>query len=527
VPFSSWLRKRTSPRAARRQAPSRPAASRFRPRLEALEDRALPSTYTAASVKDLIADINAANRAGGTNTIVLAPDTTFDLTAVNNTTNGANGLPVIGGKGGHLTIVTLAGSGDTIGRSTAAGTPAFRLFDVAAGSSLTLENVTLQNGLAQGTGSAADGGAVYNQGGLILNGVTVQNNTAQGSNGADGVVASTLKSNQSIDSLNGQPGADAAGGGIWSSGSVTLQGGTALQGNQALGGRGGAAGWLSDGTTGNGGGGGSGLGGGLYEAGGSVSGAGATLASNTASGGDGGALSPPFNGLSPHFAGGGGSGSGGGLYVAGGTLGLSSVTVESNEAVGGAGGYGSDAQYDLFPGRGGDGSGGGIFVAGGTATLDAVGLSSNFAGGGTGGGDVAGPTGSGGDGFGGGLDVAAGTVTMTNATVSGNRASGGDNAWAGFSINPIPGYGEGGGIYNAGTLTLSGCTTSGNTAQGDFYYGPAVNGEGGGIYNAASGALGVTSGSAVTDNSAASGADLYNLGRANTSSDSTVGVIGP
>jgi len=522
--LTSWLRTRTANRFRQGSAQHRPAAPRLRPRLEALEDRMLPSTYTAGSVKDLIADLNAANRTGGANTIILAPNTTFDLTAVNNTTNGANGLPVIGGNKASLTII---GNGDTIERSTASGTPAFRLFDVASGDALTLENVTLQNGLAQGASSAADGGAIYNQGELSLSGVTVQNNVAQGSNGADGVIESRLKSSQTVDILNGQAGADAAGGGIWSSGSVALQGGTTLQGNQALGGRGGAAGWLAGGTAGNGGAGGSGFGGGLYEARGSVNGSGATLASNTASGGDGGTLSPPFNGLSPHFAGAGGSGSGGGLYVAGGTLGLGSVSVQSNSALGGGGGYGSDAQLDLFPGRGGDGSGGGVSVAGGTATLDTVGLLWNFAGGGTGGGAIAGPTGSGGDGFGGGLYVAAGTVTMTNTTVSDNWASGGDNAWDGFAISPIPGYGEGGGIYNAGTLTLSGCTISYNVAQGDFYFGPAVNGEGGGIYTAASGTLDVTNGSTVISNHAASGADLYNLGTADISSDSTVGVIGP
>jgi hypothetical protein len=48
-------------------------AHRRRPRLslERLEDRALPSNYTAGSVADLIADINAANTAGGSNTITL------------------------------------------------------------------------------------------------------------------------------------------------------------------------------------------------------------------------------------------------------------------------------------------------------------------------------------------------------------------------------------------------------------------------------------------------------------------------
>src|SRR5262249_38725916 len=85
-----------------------------RPRItvERLEERGLPSNYAAASVSDLIADINAANQAGGSNTITLTAPTTapYVLTAVDNSTDGTNGLPVIAGKD-NLTIV---GNGDTI-----------------------------------------------------------------------------------------------------------------------------------------------------------------------------------------------------------------------------------------------------------------------------------------------------------------------------------------------------------------------------------------------------------------------------
>jgi hypothetical protein len=51
----------------------------------------------AASAADLIQDIGLANQTGGTNTITLtAPNTSaYTLTAVGNTTDGANGLPVI------------------------------------------------------------------------------------------------------------------------------------------------------------------------------------------------------------------------------------------------------------------------------------------------------------------------------------------------------------------------------------------------------------------------------------------------
>ena len=62
---------------------------------------------------------------------------------------------------------------------------------MAAGASLTLQNLTLQGGLAAGAGVSAEGGAIYNQGALTLNGVTVQNNIAQGSSGTFGRAGQT------------------------------------------------------------------------------------------------------------------------------------------------------------------------------------------------------------------------------------------------------------------------------------------------------------------------------------------------
>src|SRR5262249_36812195 len=104
--FFSWLRYRISTQARQRLAQRQATAPRFRPRVEALEERTLLSNYSAASVSDLIADIKAANKAGGASTITLtAPvPSPYVLTAVNNTTNGANGLPVMAsGKGANLT----------------------------------------------------------------------------------------------------------------------------------------------------------------------------------------------------------------------------------------------------------------------------------------------------------------------------------------------------------------------------------------------------------------------------------------
>ena len=137
-----------------------PAARRrggAHPGLERLEDRTVPSSFTAASVSGLVADINAANATGGSNTITLVAGTTFNLTAADNTTDGATGLPVIAATD-NLSIV---GNGDVIQRSTATGTPAFRLFDVASGASLALANLTLQGGSALQYQKEGQGGAHF------------------------------------------------------------------------------------------------------------------------------------------------------------------------------------------------------------------------------------------------------------------------------------------------------------------------------------------------------------------------------
>jgi hypothetical protein len=314
-------------RPARRSQSQRPGG---RLGLEQLEDRLTPSNFTAASVSDLIADISAANKQGGANMITLAANTTFVLTTVNNTTNGANGLPVIT-NGDNLTIV---GNGDTIERSTAivggSEAPAFRLFDVANAGALTLESLTLENGLAMGSKAAAQGGAIYNQGTLVLNGATVQGNAARGSAASSG-------------GRNGGNGQDAAGGGIWSNGSLTLENGTTVKSNGAVGGTGGN-GHGSDVAAGAGGNGGNGLGGGVYVAGGTVTLTDATLTGNTAEGGFGGA------GVTYGKS---GDGFGGGLYVASGTVSLHNDTVTSNTAKG-------TTNY-----------GGGLDLAGGTVYLDA------------------------------------------------------------------------------------------------------------------------------------------------------------
>ena len=72
----------------RRRGRKRPAS-----RWSRSNARALLTSYTAAGVSDLIADITAANTNGGANTITLTAATTapYVLTTVNNTTDGAHG----------------------------------------------------------------------------------------------------------------------------------------------------------------------------------------------------------------------------------------------------------------------------------------------------------------------------------------------------------------------------------------------------------------------------------------------------
>jgi hypothetical protein len=338
----------------------------------------------------------------------------------------------------------------------------------------------LQNGVAQGPGAAADGGAIYNQGSLTLIGGTVQNNAAVGTNGANGVVA---RQKSLSSSNNGQAGGDAAGGAIWSSGSMTLEEGTVIQGNQALGGQGGEGGECLScnlgSLLGSGGAGGGGFGGGLFQAGGSVNVANATLTDNTAAGGAGGDLRPdPLADDQVASPGVGGIGAGGGLYAAGGTLKLSDVTVQSNQALGATGG---GLAHFRLSGTGGAAYGGGIDVAGGTATLTLIDLLANVAQGGTGGtGSNFGFGGNGGNAFGGGLYVGGGSLTLTNDTVTGNEASGGNVGQD--NLGPLPeccypvpnpGTAAGGGIEigSPATVVLDSYTVANttNNNQSDIY----------------------------------------------------------
>jgi hypothetical protein len=461
---------------------------RFRLRLETLEDRTLLSGGITTTT-GLISAIKSANTAGGSTTITLASNTTFDFTSPYNSSQ--NALPVITGN------ITIQGSGDIIERT---GTTPFRFFDVASGGSLTLQNVTLTGGLVQGTGTAADGGAVFSSGTLNLSGVTVKSNMAQGSNGPNGTVSHR----------SGGKGVSANGGGLYVAGGTVTLNNDILSNNAAVGGKGGNGVHTGSGvhTGGTGGNGGAGSGGGMYVAGGTVTLNGDTLSSNKADGGNGGHGFPSGGsggnggagaggglyvadgavtlngdnlrgntaaggkgGNGGFIDGGGGSGAagaGGSLYVAAGSVTLTNDTLSGNDTHGGSGGNGTSFLGFAFPGgSGGAGSGGGLYVAGGTVTLNGDTLSSNKADGGNGGKGVAPGGGSGGAGSGGGLYVAGGTVTLNGDTLSGNKADGGNGGVASNRLGGSGGAGSGGGLYvAAGSVALINDTLSGNDANG-------------------------------------------------------------
>jgi hypothetical protein len=157
---------------------------------------------TVSNVTQLIGDINYADQVGGTFTINLQPNTTFDLDLVTNST------PIIAGN------VTIVGNGSTIQRE--ANNPnayQARLFEVGRGSSLTLEQVTLQNGYVY----ASYGGAIYNSGTLTISNCTLSANTSFD----DSIYLTSLRGGQ--------------GGAIYNNGGTVIIESSTLSGNLATG----------------------------------------------------------------------------------------------------------------------------------------------------------------------------------------------------------------------------------------------------------------------------------------------------
>jgi hypothetical protein len=129
----------------------------------------------ACDTNELINAINMANSNSEADTLNLEAGCTYILTAVDNTADGANGLPSI------VSQITINGDGATIERRSVA--PAFRIFYVAAGGDLRLNELTISNGLASGTDLGGNGGGIFNRGTLELTNSTVSGNRARNAGG--------------------------------------------------------------------------------------------------------------------------------------------------------------------------------------------------------------------------------------------------------------------------------------------------------------------------------------------------------
>jgi hypothetical protein len=533
--FPSWLRNPGPNRPPRGRAHRHPAP-RFRPRFEALEDRAVPSTLTVTNTLDnwssgsLRSEIGVAQSG---DTIVFDPSLGGQTITL---TQGELGIltsvTIDATAAGH---VTVSGGYDVYGNHS-------RVFEVAAATNVTLTGLGIINGwdFSSFYGTDPRGGGILNFGTLTLRGCAVQGNEGFGISGAGGGIynAGTLSISDSTVSDNFAT----AGGGIYNEGGRTTTVSNCT---------------ISNNTAGDGG--------GIYNAyplgtkHGPVAGTvtvtnNSTITNNTASGGDGGGIFNDHSALTVS----GGAVSANAAYAAADSSGLATggagggIYTTGTATVGGTALAGNSAHGVYASGRAVGGNGGGI-VNGGSLKVSGCALSANAAYGAVSGGI------SYGGGAGGGI-FNVGTATVgANSILSANTAAdqgagiynGGtltvsnsglvDNSVA---INPTatPGVASGGGIFNGfnGTLTVSGCTLTGNSASiggGIFNFGKAtvqsgttVSGnsasiEGGGIFNDSTATLTISD-STVTGNDAPLGADIYNLGHLRLRR-STVGVIGP
>lgn len=306
---------------------------------------------------------------GGTDTAITFHSSlagqVISLTSAGNMEVGASAL-VITGK---VTIAGDAQSGIIVERNS--GAPEMRLFYVKSGASLTLEHVTLKNGVARGAtgldgggGAAGFGGAIFNSGNLTITASALTDNQAigggggyrywesRGGGGGGGLAgsggaapSSTLYNSPRPHGLGGAPNdysnsyagrnGDFGGGGNGGYGWATLGGGgyAGEGGAGGFGGGGGAGGGNINGCGGNGGAGGFGGGGG--GAGDTTKASGyCSKRPSPGAGGFGGGPGLPTTSDLPG-SGGGGAGMGGAIFQYDGTVSVTNTTVTANKVIGG------------------------------------------------------------------------------------------------------------------------------------------------------------------------------------------------
>jgi hypothetical protein len=459
------------------------AMRRFRPRLEVLECRDVPSTLTvmnnhdsgAGSLRDAIDHVRDGD------TIRFDPGLNGQTITLTSDELAISKSLDIEGPGASLLAVS--------------GNNAVRVFDVSQNQkpvTVTVAGLTIENGRSPGLGS---GGAIYNVGSTLnLVNDVLCNNVARGSpgNGSDGGAVNN-----------------------YNKGKLTVSNCT-FSGNQAIGAAGGNF---------------AGGGGIENEPGGILHVSQSTFNDNRAQGGDGGTISQKnqFIGL----------GFGGGIENFFGTATIDECTFTDNRAVGGSGasGGGGASQYDEAAALGG-----GVWNYGtSTMTIRRSTFAYNQAIGGSNATVGTGGMGHVGDAGGGGLETeGGGTVTITDSTFDHNQAIGGSNI-QGNGINFIAGWGHGGGISNSSwtptagtapganpsTVIASNLTITNNQAIGGAGdTGPLAGlGDGGGIENWYGGTFTISN-STIANNRAVGGAGAAGQTGANGLGGAVANVMG-
>ena len=175
---------------------------------------------TSVAAQAATITVNSAADAGG-----ICPGATCTLrqaistAAPNDTINFAAGIATVSLTSGELVInkrLTIRGPGAnqlSVQRSSAGGTPEFRIFNISGNVSLTLSGLTIANGFAP----MSHGGGIYSAGALTINDSIISGNVAgSGGIGGGGIflteTASLLVTNSTI---SGNAAVNGSGGGIF------------------------------------------------------------------------------------------------------------------------------------------------------------------------------------------------------------------------------------------------------------------------------------------------------------------------
>jgi predicted outer membrane repeat protein len=215
----------------------RPQRRAFRPGLEALEDRCVPSTLAVTSTDDNVEEAGtlrfAVAHAASGDTILLTSAVQPGITLTQGDLVLSKNVSIAALGGQHITI---SGGGHS------------RIFEINAGVQVTLDNLELTQGNGTANNSAdtsnlnGNGGAILSFGVLTLTNSILDNNSADGGGGA---ILNDTCSLTLIDTLvasNHAPGTkvNGFGGGVWNFlGTLNIchsafDGNTALQGGGAI-----------------------------------------------------------------------------------------------------------------------------------------------------------------------------------------------------------------------------------------------------------------------------------------------------